>query len=130
MAKDDAFEASVKTDLANVDITIVSTKDETETWKQLVQIITSHFDALETIDKETGYVRTAWSVQTFKQKIVRTRLILKLSSSSPLTYKVKLVSEDSFGTNVSVKDDEKFKLWDRVLRKYDGVIPEIQSRIK
>ncbi len=131
MKKDDAYEASVKTDQANVDFSVVI-KDKLSTadaWKLATQIVTDYFDAIEVSDKETSYLRTAWSVQTFQQNTIRTRLIIKLGNSNPLTYKVKLVSEYSGSGGTSVKADELFREWDRLLRKYQNVISDFSTRL-
>jgi len=130
LEKDDAYEASTQTDIANVDIELKSTLGKTKTWKLLNQIILSNIDVIEMTDKETGYIRTAWTVKTFKQNTIRTRIIVKQTSDSPLTFKVKLVSEESGSQRTSVKRDELFKEWDRVLRSFSNVIPEMQARIK
>jgi hypothetical protein len=129
MKKDDAFDASEATDMANIDIEIKTHKTEVDAWKLISQIITAYFDVIEVTDRETGYLRTSWVLQTFKQNTVRTRLIVKLGSTDPLTYKIKLVSEQSGMQQTSVKSDELFKEWDRVLRKYKEVIHEIQTRL-
>ena len=129
MEKDDAYDATEATDVANVDIEIKTTKKEDDAWKLLSQIITTYFDVLEVTDKNTGYLRTAWVVQTFKQKTIRTRIIVKLASTDPLAYKIKLVSEVANASQVSVKSDELFKEWDRILRKYKEVIHEAQTRL-
>jgi len=131
MKKDDAEEASIKTDQANIDFSIEITKkqDPTEVWKKVNQIVTDYFDAIEVADKETSYLRTAWSIQSFTQNTIRTRLIIKLAKSEPLTYKVKLVSESSGYPLTSVKADEMFHDWDRVLRKYQNVISDFTTRL-
>ncbi|MDB5245611.1 MAG: hypothetical protein JWQ40_5 [Segetibacter sp.] len=131
LKKDDAVEASIKTDQANVDFAIaVNPKlNVTDAWKLTTQIVTDYFDAIEVSDKETSYLRTAWSVQTFEQNTIRTRLIIKLGNSNPLTYKVKQVSEASGVAGTSVKGDEQFKEWDRVLRKYQNVISDFSTRL-
>ncbi|MEI8007442.1 MAG: hypothetical protein WCI48_14645 [Bacteroidota bacterium] len=129
MEKDDAYDATEATDVANVDIEIKTTKKEDDAWKLLSQIITTYFDVLEVTDKNTGYLRTAWVVQTFKQKTIRTRLIVKLASTDPLAYKIKLVSEVAGASQVSVKSDELFKEWDRILRRYKEIIREAQTRL-
>ncbi len=129
LERDDAYDASEATDIANLDIEIKTTKNEVEAWKLLSQIITTYFDVIEVTDRETGYLRTAWTAQTFKQRTIRTRMIVKLGSTEPLTYKIKLVSEYANGPQTSVKSDELFKDWDRVLRKYKEVIHEVQTRL-
>jgi len=131
MKRDDAEEASVKTDQANIDFSIEISKklDVTDVWKRANQIVTDYFDAIEVADKETSYLRTAWSIQSFQQNTIRTRLIIKLSKSDPLTYKVKLVSEYSGAPLTSVKADEQFHDWDRTLRKYQNVISDFATRL-
>ena len=129
MKKDDAFDATEATDMANIDIEIKTNKPEVEAWRLISQIITSYFDVIEVTDRNTGYLRTAWVVQTFKQNTIRTRVIVKLGSSDPLSYKVKLISEQSQQPQTSVKSDELFKEYDRVLRKYKEIINEIETRL-
>lgn len=129
MTRDDAYDASIQTDIANVDIRLKAVQDEQQTWKRISQIVMSYFDVIEVTDRETGYLRTSWIVQSFNQNTVRTRVIVKLGSTNPLVYKVKLVSESSGRPGTSVKSDELFKEWDRVLRKYQGVIDELQNRL-
>ncbi|MGN6398335.1 MAG: hypothetical protein ACTHMI_22375 [Mucilaginibacter sp.] len=131
MKRDDAEEASVKTDQANIDFSIEVNKkqDPVDVWKRANQVVTDYFDAIEVSDKETSYLRTAWSVQSFQQNTIRTRLIIKLAKSEPLTYKVKLVSEYSGAPLTSVKADEQFHDWDRILRKYQNVISDFTTRL-
>jgi len=129
MERDDAYDASVQTDIANIDIELKTDKSEIEAWKLISMIITSYFDVIEVTDRETGYLRTSWEVKSFKQNTIRTRMIVKLGTTNPLSYKIKLVSEESFSPNTSVKSDEMYREWDRVLRKFQNVIDELQSRL-
>jgi len=131
MRRDDAFDASVQTDIANVDIEIkVNAMSKDKAWKLMNQIVLNYIDVIEMTDKETGYLRTAWSLQTFKQNTIRTRMIIKESNSDPLVFKIKLVSEESGNSMTSVKSDHLYKEWDRVLRSYDDAISEFQARVK
>ena len=129
MEVDDAYESSFSTDVANRDIEIKTDKTEDVAWKLLSQIVTNYFDVVEVTDRNTGYLRTAWVQKNFKAASIRTRLIIKLGSTDPLTYKVKLVSEIA-KPGTSVKEDESFKQWDRLLRTYEPLISELQSRLK
>ncbi len=129
MTRDDAYDASIQTDIANIDIELKTTKNEKDAWKLISMIITSYFDVIEVTDRETGYLRTSWVIQSFKQNTIRTRMIVKLGDTDPLTYKVKLVSEESRKAGTSVKSDELYREWDRVLRKYSSVFDELQSRL-
>jgi hypothetical protein len=136
MQVDEAYTSSVSSDLANVRITVpVKTGlGPEESWKILSSIITGYFDILETVDYNTGYLTTSWQVQNFQSSIIRTRVIVSSGGNSDqLTYAVKLISQEAFldGKNpVTVKDDEKFEDWARILKKYDGLIQEIQARLQ
>jgi hypothetical protein len=131
MQRDDAYDASIQTDIANVDIEMVcNTMDKEQAWKLMNQIVLSYIDVIEMTDKETGYLRTAWSLKTFMQNTIRTRIIIKETSTKPLVFKIKLVSEASGLPLTSVKSDELYKEWDRVLRSYLDVIGEFQARLK
>ena len=115
LKKDDAIEASVKTDQANVDFSVTVQEKYTpkEAWRILTQVITDYFDAIELSDQETSYLRTAWTVHTFQQNTIRTRVIVKLGDTSLYKIKVKLLSESSDERGTSPKSDEKFREWDR-----------------
>jgi len=129
MHRDDAFDASIQTDIANIDIAINVNRSKDEAWKLVNQIVLSYLDVIEVTDKETGYLRTAWQLKTFKQNTIRTRIIVKEASSNPLAFKIKLISEESRRPLTSVKSDELYREWDRVLRKYKDIIQEMQSRL-
>lgn len=133
---DEAYTSSVSSDLANVRITIPVRAGiaPEEAWKVLSSIITGYFDILETVDYNTGYLTTSWQVQNFMSSIIRTRVIVSTGGNTDqVAYAVKLVSQEAkvFGDEkVTVKDDEKFQDWARILKKYDGLIQEIQARLQ
>jgi len=131
LESDPAFEASLYTDIANTDVEVELNpeRDNIDSWKILNQIVTNYFDVIEISDRETGYLRTAWNMQAFPSSTVRTRIIVKIGTIEPLSYKVKLVSEIG-DPNISVKSDHLFKEWDRILRSYESVIDQIVSRLK
>jgi len=126
LENDAAFEASVKTDIANVDINIRPKKSQQDSWKSINSLVLQYIDAIEISDKENFYLRTAWVASTFNSGIIRTRIIVKSAGTDQFT--IKILSEKA-DPGSSVKDDEKFKEWDRVLRKYSKIIEELQGRI-
>ncbi len=136
MAVDEAYTSSVSSDLANVRITVPVKAGiaSEEAWRILSSIITGYFDILETVDYNTGYLTTSWQVQNFQSSIIRTRVIVSTGGNTDqIAYAVKLISQEAFldGKNqVTVKDDEKFQDWARILKKYDGLIQEIQARLQ
>ncbi|RAI95400.1 PEGA domain-containing protein [Algoriphagus yeomjeoni] len=136
MNVDEAYTSSVSSDLANVRITVPVNTALTpeEAWRILSSIITRYFDILETVDFNTGYLTTSWQVENFQSSIIRTRVIVSSGGNSDqLAYAIKLVSQEAYldGQNqVTVKDDEKFEDWARILKKYEGLIEEVQARLQ
>jgi hypothetical protein len=126
LEKDVAFEASEKTDIANVDINVRLKKSQADSWKAVNNVVLQYVDAIEISDKENFYLRTAWVAGSFNSGLVRTRIIIKSSGSE--SFIIKILSEKA-PTGSSIKEDEKFKEWDRVLRKYSKIIEELQNRI-
>lgn len=130
LSVDEAFTSSVQSDQANLNFTIETSKKEEDAWKILSQITMNYFDNIELADRETGYIRTSWNVNNFKDNTIRTRIIVKQADISPLKYTIKLVSEYSGKSKTSVKEDQLFFPWDRILNTYKDVISEYQSRLR
>ena len=125
---DDSFEASVQSDFANNDIIInPKNKDVEEVWKNAFRLISNYFDAMEVNDTEVYYLRTSWVVATFKGYTIRTRVIYRLTRENPLEFSIKVVSERAEG-QASPKDDEKYKPWTSILKRYAALIEEVQQR--
>jgi hypothetical protein len=137
---DGSYAASTASDQANVNFTVEVGKNvkEEQAWKLLASIVLNYFDVLDNSDSQTGYLRTAWQIKSWGQNevsesVVRTRVILKRVSDLPLRYSLKIVSEknkDGLRGRWSVKDDEHFEAWDRILNTYKDLIGEAQSRLK
>ena len=90
----------------------------------------NHRDVIEVTDQATGYLRTGWNVwQRNGGRVIRTRVIVKQSSTTPLKYSIKLQSEYA-PPGTSIKDDERFQPWDRILLTYKDLINEAQSRLR
>ncbi len=134
LAPDESYAASVASDQANVNITVEVTPklDELQAWKLLSSIVLGSFDVLENSDSQTGYLRTAWQTKSWAATgtVIRTRIIVKRQSDSPLRYVVKIVSEHNKDARVSSSEDENFYPWDRLLNTYKDVIGEMQARLK
>ncbi|MBN1819589.1 MAG: hypothetical protein JXR31_06300 [Prolixibacteraceae bacterium] len=133
LVEDEAWTSSIQSDQANVNfsISVNPAMDEETAWKTLSQIILDKFDILEITDRATGYMRTAWHIKPFSNgTIVRTRVIVKQGNIEPLKYVVKVVSEISIVKNVSVREDENFREWDRLLKTYKDLISEMQARLQ
>ena len=130
---DESFAASAPSDSVNQNITIevAATRTEEQAWRLLSSVVLSRFDVLENADRETGYLRTAWQSKSFSDGavVIRTRVIIKRTGSDPLRYTVKLASERSKVAGASVRDDDSFVPWDRVLTGYQGLIGELQAKL-
>jgi hypothetical protein len=129
---DESYNSSVQSDQANVNFTIEvgpgRTKDQA--WQTISQVVLSAFDVLEITDKDTGYLRTSWAVTKFSGALIRTRVIVKAGSENPLKYVVKLASERSEKPGATVKDDETFSEWPRLMKSYKDIINELQARLR
>ena len=129
LASDQSFQATFSTDLATNDI-IVNPRgsDLDQVWINAVRLVVENFDALEVNDSDVNYLRTSWVVDSFKEYTVRTRLIARVSNENPLEIRFEIISERASG-QASPRDDEKFRTWQRIIRRYQGLIDEIQSRL-
>ena len=133
MPEDESWTASSESDIANTDfiLSIPEGMSETDAWKIVAQIIQTYFDELEQIDKETGYMRTAWVYKRYANRTVRTRVIVKINNRSPLKYSLKISSEENDDAQtLDSRDDDHFREWERVLNKYKDIISESQARLK
>ncbi len=85
MRLDDSYEATLYDENINKDIILKCVNiDKDQAWKLINQILLTHVDAIDMMDKETGYLNTEWTIETFIQNTVRTRVIIKEASSDPL----------------------------------------------
>lgn len=118
-------------DLANKYFTVTCKKgmDEDVVWKRLMNIAVSNFENVEVRDKAAGWIRSAWIKSSFLYQTVRTRLEIQLqfTGEEELAYKVRISSE------IADKDcgasDQCFVKYDRVLKKYEQVISELQTSL-
>lgn len=126
---DPSYDASTASNYANNDI-VLSPKsgDVNDNWIQIVRMVVTHFDALEVNDNEVNYLRTSWVVDNFKSFTIRTRLIVRLTNENPQEFRFKVISERAVGQQ-SVRADELYRPWDRILKRYSSFIDELQSRI-
>jgi len=132
LKRDEMMDNSVVSANANNDFTQTVSKeyDRETAWKLIHQVILNYFDEIKTSDQTSGYVQTAWVYQSFPevQKQVRTRITVKESGtgSESLTYKIKVTSEIA---PLNASREDSFQPWDRILKKYETLISEFQSRL-
>jgi hypothetical protein len=130
---DESYTSSVQSDVANNEILlgVKKGKSREEAWKLIVQTVLSKFDVLENNDEKSGYLRTAWVGQAFSKanNTIRTRVIIKLSTEDPLAFKIKFISEESRRAGTSFSADEQYAPFGRILKKYDGFIDELSTKL-
>lgn len=130
---DESYTSSIQSDVANNEILlgVKKGKSREEAWKTIVQTVLSKFDVLENNDEKTGYLRTAWVGQTFLKgnNTIRTRVIIKLSSEDPLAFKIKFISQESGRAGTAFSADEQYRDFGRILKKYDGFIEELSTKL-
>lgn len=132
---DEAMQGSVGSeegvDIANKFFTITCKKGMSEdiVWKRLMNIAVTYFENVEVRDKAAGWIKTGWTNTSFAYQIVRTRLEIQLqfTGDDELAYRVRISSEiadKDCGTN-----NQCFMKYDRILRKYEQIITELQTSL-
>ena len=58
------------------------------------------------------------------------RVIIKLSTDDPLSYKIKFISEYSGKSGSAFNADEQYHPFNRILKKYDGFLEELSTKLK
>lgn len=121
---------SSKTDSINkfIPLPVNSKLKPQDSWKLVKQVVSDYFDDNDETKPEDGTLKTAWHSQVVENKKIRTRIIVKTNTDG--SYKIKIQSEYSNDLNASVKDDEKFQEWDRVLRKFEPAIKDLSSKLQ
>lgn len=118
-------------DLANKFFTITCKKgmDPDVVWKRLMNIAVTNFENVEVRDKSAGWIKTAWINSSFLYQVVRTRLEIQMqfTTEDELAYRVRISSE------IADKDcglnSQCFTRYDRILKKYEQVISELQTSL-
>jgi len=129
LREDDSLEGSVASNVANQYFTIRVREgvDEDLAWKLLSQVLLNYFNEIRTSDKASGYMNTAWTVQTFPlaELRVRTSVQIKQVTNEGLAYQIRINSE----TAPMTANENGYRAWPRVLKKYEPLINEMQQRI-
>ncbi len=132
LEEDESFSASeVSSDLANKNMTVNVRPDlnKDEVWKRLIITISDLFPNLEISDKSAGWIRSSWEVQRFAYVTVRTRIEVKERlGQDNICYRVRLMSE--IASNDCGTNDECFKAWDRVLKRYNQSVLDLINSLQ
>ena len=132
LVEDEAWISSeVSSDLANKSMTVVVREgmDAAEVWKRILYYTTDLFPNMEVSDKDAGWIRSSWELQSFAYTTIRTRIEIKeVPGQEDLRYKVTLHSE--IANNDCGLSDQCFKKWDRVLKKYKQAIEDLVNALR
>ena len=95
-------------------------------WRRVVDIVSSRYSIIEQLDADSGYIRSATETRRFQrageQFLVRTQVVGTISSSDPLVYRIKIISESSDGLGAWVP-------YDRIFKDDAQLIEEFQNRL-
>ena len=129
---DDSWAASeTSSDLANKSMSVIVREgmNADDVWKRIIYYTSDLFPNMEISDKSAGWIRSSWELQTFAYSTIRTRIEIKeVPGQDDLRYKVTLRSE--YAWNDCGLDDQCFKAWDRVLKKYKQAIEDLVSALR
>jgi hypothetical protein len=117
-------------DMANkwFDINVKAGMSEDDAWKRLMSITTKYFDNVEIRDKSAGWIKTAYTVSTFTYQYVRTNVEIKIQfDDDNLKYRARISSE--IADENCGKSAQCYQKYDRVLRKYETLLEELQRSL-
>ena len=133
LREDAAITSSVLSDFVNneIQLTVKGTKTREEAWRLIVATVLSRFEELDLNDERAGYLRTSWISNPFDNNTVRIKVIVRQTSDDPLAYKIKINSEESGRPDTPVNNaDGLYKPFNRMLKKYDGFMEELMTKLK
>ena len=102
----------------------------TDAWQKVIDSVTSLYDSLEQLDQTSGYLRSTPRIKEFTKGpegpfFVRTQFIGSISSVTPLTYKIKLISK----RRLKSESDDNWKEFDRVFSEDALLVEELINRL-
>lgn len=102
LAEDESQRRTTSHEAANRFLSIEGDPDRSwdDLWQRLVGAVVGRYSALEMMDKDTGYIRSAPIVHSFVHPTagvydLRTRFVGSLVQTDPLVYRFKIESESS-----------------------------------
>lgn len=99
---------------------------EDEAWLRMISIVRENFEQLEKTDKASGWIKTFPAITPYKASDVKTILeIVPDFSTGDKRYKVRL----SFEKRKKGSGDEGWELYERLMKKYKEVIPNLLNSV-
>lgn len=123
------FSVKVNKDLYNEDKTTGKRNSE-KAWKMAHSVLLKYFDEIMTSDSASGFIQTPWLYKNYIEagKTLRHRVTIKESNiGGDLTFQIKLTSE--IAPTQSRSKEEAFMETNRVMKEFDSLISEFQTRL-
>lgn len=105
-------------------------RDAEQAWKMAHGVLLKYFDEIMTSDAASGFIQTPWLYKNYVEagKTLRHRVTIKESNiGGDLTFQIKLTSE--MAPTQSRSKEEAFMETNRVMKEFDSIISEFQTRL-
>lgn len=105
-------------------------RDAEQAWKLAHSVLLKYFDEIMTSDVASGFIQTPWLYKNYIEagKTLRHRVTIKESNiGGDLTFQIKLTSE--MAPTQSRSREEAFMETNRVMKEFDSLISEFQTRL-
>jgi|688.fasta_scaffold760382_2 hypothetical protein len=122
---DDAFAATTSADVVNKNLTVTVKKGRSfdDAWQKIVSVVSERYDALESVDAKSGYLRTAWIEKKTTTAVIRSRFVVSVGTPDPIAFRVKLQMEVKRG-------QADFVPYDRAFQSDLEVLEGLRSRVE
>lgn len=93
--------------------------------------ISELFETLEINDNVSGWYRTAWNVEEYPDKFIRSRVEIKeIPDNGDGQLKFKFLLQSQVAPKKNYLRDEDYKDWDRVLKKYAKLVMDVRNLVE
>lgn len=128
MKKNPAWEETTESKATNVWLRVQVTDklDEKTVWQKIVDSVTTVYDSLEQLDRESGYIRSNWRVKKYmapggKHFVIKTQFIGSIASRNPMVYKFKILSyKVDYNSTEGTPYSRVFKKDAQLVQELDG----------
>ncbi len=129
LEEDDCWAATATSEYANKRFTIVVRPDlDAKTaWKVITQTLLNYFPEMQITDYSAGYMTTPSAIKNFPKaelKVANKVQVKELTNDGQLTYQVIIISEKA-----GLYGNSSYQKYDRILREFESLINELQTRL-
>ena len=109
---------------------VTGKRNSENAWKLAHSVLLKYFDEIMTSDAASGFIQTPWLYKNYVEagKTLRTRVTIKESNiGGDLTFQIKMASE--MAPIQGRSRDESFFETNRIMKEFETLISEFQSRL-